>query len=331
MVEVSVIIPVYNAEDYILFLLNDLRKQTYQNAEFLLVNDGSTDSSLKTMVNYIKEYKAPRFKIINKNNGGVSSARNKGIDVSEGNYIIFVDSDDRISSEFVEAYVKKIKKNKSDIEVFSAIKVNDRNSLKEVGRLDYSPITSNTYISVNDYIKYFSNLRAWGYPFCYIFKRELWNNIRFNTKVKYQEDVLAFFEVWTKNPQIKIHVNCEYYYYYVLRQNSALHTMSSKDAWQFVEVDNNILRYVESQPCLRESYNYLLALKASSLMITIATSCLENNDFYYKKSKKEFILLAWKAKYISKAISLRRKLQSLVVIFDFKFIIKRIYRYLYSD
>lgn len=331
MPKASVIVPIYNAEGYIIDLLNDLAKQTFKSVEFLLVNDGSIDNSSKVISEYIRETKDRRFQLVDKQNGGVSSARNLGLDRAVGKYIIFVDSDDRLSPLFVEKYVKQIESTSSDIEVFSAIKVNDRKNLDEVGKIDYLPIASKRLLSVGEYIKYFSNLQAWGYPFCYIFKRKLWEKIRFDETIRYQEDVLAFFEVWTKNPQIKIHVNCEYYYYYVLRQNSALHTMSSKDAWQFVEVDNNILRYVESQPCLRESYNYLLALKASSLMITIATSCLENNDFYYKKSKKEFILLAWKAKYISKAISLRRKLQSLVVIFDFKFIIKRIYRYLYSD
>lgn len=331
MPDVSVIIPVYNAEQYILYLLKDLNKQDYKSAEFIMVNDGSTDCSLQIIQEYVKNSHDSRFKIINQDNAGVSAARNNGLEHSSGKFIIFVDSDDRLSSLFVKEYVSQIVNNSSDIEVFSAYKVSDRDELTRVGRIDYSSIASQSIINADQYIKYFSNLQAWGYPFCYIFKRSLWKNVTFNPTIKYQEDVLAFFEIWTKHPEIKIHVNADAYYYYVIRKDSALHTMTSEDAWQFVEVDNKILNYVRRQKALSSSYNYLLALKVSSLMIVIATSCLENNDFYYKKARREFINLYRHAQYISKKIQFRRKLQAIVVFFNLKRLIKKIYTQLYSD
>lgn len=331
MPEVSVIIPVYNAEHYILDLLGDLREQTYKRVEFILVNDGSTDNSLQIINEYIDNSFDHRFKVINQSNKGVSCARNNGLRHALGNYIIFVDSDDRLSKFFVEKYVNRIISHSTDIEVFSAIKIKDRRRLTCIGKLDYSPIASDANLNVNQYIKYFSNLQAWGYPFCYIFKRTLWDNVQFNSEIKYQEDVLAFFEIWTKHPELKIHVNADAYYYYVLRENSALHTMSSPDAWQFVEVDNKILGFVKEQPSLRDSYSYLLALKASSLMIVIATSCLEDNNYYYRMARSEFISLTGKAKYLSKKVYFRRKLQLLVVFFNLRPLIKKLYTHLYSD
>lgn len=331
MPKASVIVPIYNAKSYIVDLLNDLNQQTFKNVEYLLINDGSVDDSSKVISEYIKNAKDCRFHLIDKQNGGVSSARNVGIDWATGEYIIFVDSDDRLSPLFVEKYVKQIEKTSSDIEVFSAIKVNDRKKLSEVGRIDYLPIASERLLNVREYVKYFSNLQAWGYPFCYIFKKELWENVRFDENIKYQEDVLAFFEIWTTHPEVKIHVNSDAYYYYVLRQSSALHTMASKDAWQFVEVDNTILEFIKKQPALNNLYNYLLALKASSLMIVIATSCLENNNYFYNKARHEYIKLNSNAKYISKSIYLRRKLQFLAVYFNLKFVIKRLYSHLYSE
>ena len=325
------IVPIYNAEGYIIDLLNDLAKQTFKSVEFLLVNDGSIDNSSKVISEYIRETKDRRFQLVDKQNGGVSSARNLGLDRAVGKYIIFVDSDDRLSPLFVEKYVKQIESTSSDIEVFSAIKVNDRKNLDEVGKIDYLPIASKRLLSVGEYIKYFSNLQAWGYPFCYIFKRKLWEKIRFDETIRYQEDVLAFFEIWTRYPKIKIHVNSDAYYYYVLRPSSALHTMSSKDAWQFVEVDNAILELIKRQPFLNTLRDCLLALKASSLMIVIATSCLENNNYFYNKARLEYIKLNGNVKYLSKSIFLRRKLQLLVVYFNLKFIIKGLYRHLYSE
>ncbi|MBB1127539.1 glycosyltransferase family 2 protein [Limosilactobacillus balticus] len=325
MPDVTVIVPVYNAEQYILFLMRDLENQTYKNVEFILVNDGSKDNSLEIMENYIAKNGNDRFKIISQPNSGVSSARNKGLEYSNGKYIIFVDCDDRLSSLFVEKYVNRIESNSSDIEVFSAIKVNDRKKFIEDGRIDYSPIASMNSMDVKSYIKYFSNLQAWGYPFCYIFKRELWKNIKFNPDIKYQEDVLAFFEVLTKYPHIKIGVNKDAYYYYVSRKDSALHTMTSENAWQFVEVDDSILKLVSGQPSLKECYDFLLALKMSSLMIVIVTSCLENNDYYYQKAREQFINLNKHSKYISLKIKLRRKLQETVIRLNLKLIIKKLY------
>lgn len=329
--DVSVIIPVYNAEQYILYLLKDLNNQVYKKAEFILINDGSTDRSLQVMKDYIERIHDNRFRIINQPNSGVSTARNNGLDHSCGKYIIFVDSDDRISPLFIKKYVSQIVNNSSDIEVFSALKVDDRRKLKETGKINYTPIASQEILSVAQYIKYFSNLQAWGYPFCYIFKRTLWNNIRFDPHIKYQEDVLAFFEIWAKNPNIKIHVNAEAYYYYVIRKDSALHTMTSKDAWQFVEVDDKVLKLIKKQPSLARCYDYLLALKVSSLMIVIATSCLENDNEYYWKARSEFIKLYGQAKYNSRKIWLRRKLQAVVIYFNLKFAIKKLYTHLYSN
>lgn len=97
---ISVIIPIYNVEKYLRNCIDTVINQTYSNIEIILVNDGSTDSSLK-ICNEYKE-KDNRITIINKENGGVSDARNAGLKNAHGKYICFVDSDDYISEKFVE-------------------------------------------------------------------------------------------------------------------------------------------------------------------------------------------------------------------------------------
>lgn len=331
MIDVSVIVPVYNAAQYIDLLIHDLHMQTYKNAEFLLVNDGSSDNSYNLMNKYVASYKDSRFNIIDKANGGVSSARNKGLDVSKGAYVIFVDSDDRLKPDFVLRYVSSIKNSEADMSVFSAIKVFDNHKFKVKSKIDYSEIANKKNISVGDMIKYFSDLRAWGYPFCYITKLSLWENIRFNENIKFQEDVLAFFEIWNSHPNMKIKINKEAYYYYVDRDNSALHTMNVSDYWQFVDVDNKIISMIQENPKLKVYSDFIKALKTSSLISVIAQSILDDDVENYKKARKEFLRTFFSAKYISKKIKKRRALQYILVVLNLKQVIKFVYKHVYEN
>ena len=98
-IKISVIIPVYNVEKYIGQCLDSIVNQTYKNLEIIIVNDGTKDNSMRVVEKYLSD---KRIKIINKENGGLSDARNKGILASTGSYIALVDSDDLIADTFVE-------------------------------------------------------------------------------------------------------------------------------------------------------------------------------------------------------------------------------------
>ena len=97
---ISVIIPVYNVENYLEECLKSVQNQTYTNIEVLLVNDGSTDNSKQICERYCQE--DSRFLLINQENQGLSAARNKGVEISTGEYIVFVDSDDIIKTNYLE-------------------------------------------------------------------------------------------------------------------------------------------------------------------------------------------------------------------------------------
>lgn len=116
MVDVSIIVPVYNVENYLAACLDSLTCQSFENIEILCINDGSTDSSLNILEHYQKF--DPRIKIINKENGGLSSARNAGLKIAEGKYILFVDSDDWISTNAVELLYNNAEKNNADLVIF---------------------------------------------------------------------------------------------------------------------------------------------------------------------------------------------------------------------
>lgn len=100
----SVIIPIYNVADYLAECLDSIINQTYKNLEIILVNDGSTDNSPEIIEEYKR--KDPRIRVINKENGGLSSARNAGLDIMSGDYVIFVDSDDTLDITTIELNMK---------------------------------------------------------------------------------------------------------------------------------------------------------------------------------------------------------------------------------
>ena len=111
--EVSVIIPVYNVEDYIYDCLYSVVNQTFKNIEIIVVNDGTKDDSGKISDEFAK-YDS-RIKIVNQKNQGLSGARNTGLDTASGNYICFIDSDDWIEANFIESLYNAIKDENADI------------------------------------------------------------------------------------------------------------------------------------------------------------------------------------------------------------------------
>ena len=113
-VKVSIIIPVYNTEDYLRVCLESVLNQTLQEIEIIVVNDGSTDNSLEILKEY--EMKHPeKLKVLHKENGGLSSARNYGLQYATGEFLAFVDSDDWIETDMCEEMYNKAKEEQSDI------------------------------------------------------------------------------------------------------------------------------------------------------------------------------------------------------------------------
>ena len=111
--KISIIIPVYNVEEYLPQCLDSVLSQTYQNLEIILVNDGSTDSCAQICDEYaLRDH---RIKVIHQENGGLSDARNAGLEIATGAFISFVDGDDLLSLDFCQILVQNLIENKADI------------------------------------------------------------------------------------------------------------------------------------------------------------------------------------------------------------------------
>ena len=120
---ISVIVPIYNVEKYLRECIDSIINQTYRNLEIILVDDGSPDSCGKICDEYAK--KDVRIKVIHKENGGLSDARNAGMYVADGKYLIFVDSDDYMVMEGIEYLYKLISSNDADIAIGGVERFND--------------------------------------------------------------------------------------------------------------------------------------------------------------------------------------------------------------
>lgn len=113
--KVSVIVPVYNLENYILQCLDSIKCQTYTDYEVIIINDGSTDKSEQIISAFIDENNLKNYILINKENGGLSSARNLGIDRADGEWITFIDGDDLVSPDFLYSMCCMMEKTKADL------------------------------------------------------------------------------------------------------------------------------------------------------------------------------------------------------------------------
>ena len=191
---ISVIIPVYNVEKYLKICLESVVNQTYKNLEIIIVNDGSTDNSLNIMNKYKSD---KRVKIYSKENGGLSSARNYGIDNSHGEFISFIDSDDYISNDFIEKLYKQIKCDNSDISMCRYIREENKFTHTYVAKKLNSEDVLEKILYQDDQTLY--SVAAWNK----LYRKEIFNDIRYPYG-KYNEDMFIICEIMKKVKQISI-------------------------------------------------------------------------------------------------------------------------------
>lgn len=227
MSKISIIIPVYNVEPYIRKCLDSVINQTYQNLEIICINDGSTDNSGKICDEYSE--RDCRVRVINKENGGVSSAHNQGLSVFTGEYIGFVDPDDWIELDYYEKMYSLIKHNEVDIVCSGMYKDTLENCIELKNKLPIKNGLLNNeeilrYTFIRDLYPAFG--AYWGNKlFSSIFFKPVKHGgyeIRADEDLEVGEDVLFFVECVLKT---KSAIYCENaFYHYFQRETSLFHS-----------------------------------------------------------------------------------------------------------
>lgn len=233
---VSVIVPIYNVESYLRECVESIRRQTYHNLEIILINDGSTDSSLDICMEYKR--KDNRIQVINKVNGGLSSARNKGIECAKGDYYLFVDSDDFISDKMVEVMIHKAQENNADIVCCNYDFYDDySNFIKE------HPININSdeiYSSkqAQDRLLYNGFFRC--YAWNKLYKAQLFKKIRYPIGKLY-EDIYTTYSLFEVSDRIVFITDSLYHYRF--RTGSITRNTFDERLYQILEP----IRKIESE------------------------------------------------------------------------------------
>jgi glycosyltransferase involved in cell wall biosynthesis len=186
-IEVSIIIPCYNSERFIEGTINSVLNQSISDLEIIVINDGSTDKSRKVIESFID----PRIRLINIDNSGVSKARNIGLQQAKGKLVLFLDSDDLIPQNYLQAAIQVLSKDNIDFCTFKIVHINENDEL-----IKNNSVIRGTHDNIQYEIGSFcKNISAC--PSAYIYKRKSLTkyNLKFNENLQSPEDRFFLLEV----------------------------------------------------------------------------------------------------------------------------------------
>ena len=259
-IDVSVIVPVFNASKYIVRTLNSIINQDFEGYEIIVIDDGSTDNSLELINSTLAECEIPH-KIIHQSNSGVSVARNRGIDEAIGQYLVFVDADDYISNN----HLSSLYNGQTDFSLTLYAK-------KEGDKLTNLDTYSKDSISTDEFIKMELNMQITFNFFQLMYKASIIkdNNVEFTPGIVYGEDTEFAHKALNYGDTIAINNNVTYYY--VQHDDSAIKSTEFK-RFGIVEIFEN----------LAEFYNKNNKPEIANLIITsrIPKAIFGNMNFFF--------------------------------------------------
>lgn len=286
--KISIIVPVYNVEAYLEKCVESILKQTYTNLEILLVNDGSTDKSGELCDKLaLRDH---RIRVIHKENGGLSDARNRGIDEASSNLIGFIDSDDYIDEDMYETLYRQMVASKADLSMCGHYDVYHQIPEKQVAEIKTWELMPEEAIKMVMEAKILSVTAVNK-----LYKKALFEQLRFRIG-KIAED--AFIMVDLIHQCSKIVATNEKKYYYVHRENSIT---TQKFSLKFLNV---IEAYEQNAKIISENYPDLYDVAIMRLnwaYFYVLDRLLVDNDFkdkvledrlisYLKKNKKSILM-----------------------------------------
>lgn len=220
--KISIIIPCYNIQNYLPYTIDSVIAQTYTDFEVLLIDDGSTDKTLDICRQYA--LKDSRIKYIHKENGGVSSARNAGLDAAIGEWIFFLDGDDILLSNALSILLNTAIEHNCEIVEANYERIKN-------GKRIYSPL-----VCPNDYLEKsevtIKNTLLYNRVLIYprLFKKTFIGDKRFDTSIRVGEDILFVIDLLLNN-EIYIAHNKEVVYQYIQREGSAMHHKTTHEEY----------------------------------------------------------------------------------------------------
>ena len=243
---ISIIVPIYNTEKYLHECLDSIINQTYANFEVLLVNDGSTDSSGIICQEYVE--RDSRFRYFEKDNGGVASARNLGLEHSEGTYITFIDSDDWVEQNYLDVLYTALKENDTDVAIstYKRFAQDGVFYLRSYSREDDEFLNLGTR-SRDSFLEILPRLGELDHSFYSIssklIKRKIIGNLLFDAQVSYAEDLNFFFHLYLGVESV-VYVR-DYTYIYRTHDASTSQNVNELKALQELEIYKSMFQQID--------------------------------------------------------------------------------------
>ncbi len=259
MIDVTIIIPVYNADEFILTCLTSVFLSINNDDEVIIIDDGSTDNTAKICTDFIKSH--PSFKYFHKENGGVSSARNLGLKHAQGKYIGFVDADDNVDVTYRDCLVRLIAD--SDLAVCGFNRIFDLTQIKLSENLDQATQATDVRLEKNEIInQVINNSQVQGFLWNKLFKKDIIQNneITFHEGIHICEDLL--FCISYINFCDYVNVTNAKIYNYLDNPASALNCSFNPKHLSLARAFENI----NTLPCMTQSSQSLANLEISMLL-----------------------------------------------------------------
>lgn len=273
---ISVIVPIFNMAPYLGRCLKSICEQTYRWIEIILVDDGSTDDSLRLMEEYASL--DDRIRVYHKENGGVSSARNLGLSVMRGEYCAFVDPDDYVAKEYIEWLYEAVAKTGSRLAICNGYSIMSSDEA-DAPNLPKRPTIESLVLSDYSLWDKASHAVCWG---C-LYGKDAIRDLRFDEALSVGEDTLFFIEVLCRCDTIAF-IN-ERPYYYLQYQTSATKGAFTPRRWTEVLAWQKVVQISGEAPSrFRESVLAWYAMTCAKMYTLLKYSN------YRDKERQEFLL-----------------------------------------
>jgi glycosyl transferase, family 2/glycosyl transferase family 8 len=284
---ISVIVPVYNVAPYLELALDSIRYQSYQNLEIILINDGSTDDSESICKDIASQDE--RFRYIYQENAGASVARNRGLDLASGEYIIFVDSDDWLDTSAIEILYRNLKKYDADIAAGNYNMYNDSKqefSFK-VFDSDYREQVYADKEIMCQFAKQEMKDMAWACTMMKLYKMDLFAGLRFPLG-KNVEDNFIIYKVFLKAKRV-VHVEKAIYWYRVGREGTLNNVWTEKRVMNEMEAWNERLALIAMMGHDISGHSYIYYCRLTRALEMMEKVGLQGTETYRRVKETYYI------------------------------------------
>lgn len=268
--KISIIVPIYNVEMYLEECINSLIHQTYSNIEIILIDDGSSDSSGKICDKYKKIDN--RIRVVHKENGGVSSARNAGIRLVNTKYISFVDPDDYVSEQFIEKLYNSLVDNSADIAVCNFFTIREKNIIED------RKIKNNSLNQEEALRLLVKDEIMSSYLWNKMFKKELFENLQFDIGYRY-EDIRIMHKIFLKAKKIVMIEDS--LYYYRIRMDSITNSTLLNNSKELIDALEERCNDLKGTIYFSDSYMTEM-LQIRRILLEILIHCERKEEFYHE-------------------------------------------------